>query len=98
MVLDQPAGRRGKIVEDILLVLEHSRPVPILPVLSAAAQAGERVEAPHFDPCEIANGKQRRLRYVKTAIAVQESRRLTGGDKPLPRDRNIGIFVPSFDG
>ena len=38
----QPLGGRDEVVEDVLLALEHAGLVPLLAVLAAAAQVGER--------------------------------------------------------
>ena len=45
------ASARGvEVVEHVLLVVAHAGPVPLLALLAAAAQAGDRVDAAGLDP------------------------------------------------
>ncbi len=49
---DEPLGRGVEVVEDVLLVAEHAVAVPLLALLAAAAQVGDRVDAAGLDPGE----------------------------------------------
>ena len=41
LVVDQPFGRGDEVVEDVLLLAEHSGLVPVLAVFAAAAEIGD---------------------------------------------------------
>ena len=53
VVVDEIFGGREKVVEDVLLLLEHGRLVPRLSVLVAAAQIGQREESALLHPPRI---------------------------------------------
>jgi len=78
---DQPLACRNEIVEHVLLVLEHARPVPILAELAAAAQCGERKDAALLDPRDGARVETRHLGRVEAAVACQQ-----GGMAAVQRD------------
>ena len=49
-VFNQPLGRGDKIIEDILLILQHPGPVPLFAILVAASQAGHSQHTTLFHP------------------------------------------------
>src|SRR5208282_4239157 len=50
---DQPLGRGDEVVEDVLLVGTGPGLVPLLAVLAAAAEVGDRVDSTHLHPGQI---------------------------------------------
>ena len=63
-----------KVVEDVLLLLEHAGLVPFLAELAAAAKVGQGVDAAGLDPERRARRESRRLGECETAVAGQERR------------------------
>src|SRR5664280_1998082 len=68
---DQPLGRAGEVGEHVALVLPHPGAVPLLALLRAAAQVGDRVDAAGLDPGQEAGGVRRGHGDVKAAVPVQ---------------------------
>ena len=73
-VVDQELGGGDEVVEDVLLVLEHARPVPALAVLPAAPQVGLRVDPAAFEEHEVRRIEARRQADVEPAVAVEQGR------------------------
>src|SRR6185437_14797459 len=63
---------RVEVVEDVLLVAERAGSMPQLAFLAAAAQVGDRVDAPGFHPTQRRDGVFGRQADVKAAVAVEE--------------------------
>ena len=71
-VVDQELGGGDEVVEDVLLVLQHSRPVPALAVLAAAPQVDLYVDPAAFEEHEIRRIEARGQADVEPAIAVEQ--------------------------
>src|SRR5579862_5723819 len=74
---DQVFRGPGEIVERILLLVEHSGPVPRVAIRIAAAEVRNGKYAAQFQPDRIDGLEQVRNRGLKAAIAVK-NRRMTG--------------------
>ncbi len=72
--VDQVLRRGDEVVEHVLLVLQHPRPVPLLAVLAAASQVGLGVDAAQLEPDQTAGREARRHADVEAAVAVEVGR------------------------
>ena len=57
------------VVEDVLLVLQHARAVPLIAILPAPTQDRLRIGASAFEPCVAATAEAGRYRAVEAAVA-----------------------------
>ena len=73
--LDQLLGRPDEVVEDVLLVPQHSRAMPFLAVLAAAAQVGERPDAAALQPGIDPRGEDGPVRDQESAVAGEDGGR-----------------------
>ena len=89
--------RRNKIIEHILLFLQHPRAVPLFSELAAPAQIRYRQNPSVFRPHDCRLFEIRRDVYVESSIPRQQHRRIRAPLTPFFENRNIGIFVPSLD-
>src|SRR5437667_312272 len=65
---------RDEIAEGDLPLGLDSGLVPILAVLAAAADAGDREHAAHLAPLQLRHGEARRHRDVEAAVAIEQRR------------------------
>src|SRR5207247_9889769 len=82
----QPTRGGDEVVEDVLFLLQHSRPVPVLAVLTAPAQVGQGEEPAAVEPYEGRRAEGRRLIDVEPAVAVEKRGPLAVFREPLPPD------------
>src|SRR5262249_44526045 len=71
-VVDEPLGGGDKIIEYVLLVLEHSRFVPFLAVFIATPQIGQSQHSAGFKPRELRRSKRWQSPETKSTIASQQ--------------------------
>jgi len=69
---DQPLGGGDEIIENVLFLLQHAGAVPVFPLLAAAAQIGQGVEAAGLEPRHHALVEFGRRGNAEAAIAVEE--------------------------
>ena len=65
------AARRGEVVKNILLLVEHPRPVPLLAKLRPAAQIGDGINPAAFQPQKIFAIKRGRKADAEPSIPGQ---------------------------
>ncbi|HZL20961.1 MAG TPA: hypothetical protein VFG23_24720 [Polyangia bacterium] len=73
-LLDQPARGRDEIVEDVLLVGQHARPMPGLAVLAATAQDRQRKSAAALEEGDRRRSPAGQHVDVETAVPGQQRR------------------------
>src|SRR5205085_3016677 len=73
LLCDQVLGGGEEIVKDVLLLLEHARPVPGFAVFASTAQVGLRIEAALLHPPGVFGIPMRSLRKQEAAIRIHES-------------------------
>ena len=94
---DQVLAGGGEVVEHVLLALAHAGAVPLLAVLGAAAQVGDRPDAAGRDPGQRLRGVGRGERDVEAAVAVEHGRPRRVRASPEPDSTNRCTGVPSAD-
>ena len=79
----QPVGGGVEVVEALLLVGQHARPVPVLAVLAAAPDAGDGLDAARLAERDQAGGEAGRVGDGEAAVGGEQRRRV-GPDRRWP--------------
>src|SRR5208337_2322040 len=79
---DQPFAGGDEIVEDLLLVLARTRPMPLFAELSATSRTYDCVDASTFQEWNHVCGKRRRLAYAKASVSIDHRGIVTTSHHP----------------
>ena len=98
MRIDEILGRRGKIVEDVLLFQQHSSLMPVLPVFRAAADVGYGEYAAGVEPDAVVCAEEvRALADPVPAITVEQQWMAAIEPGAFLKETFTGTLVPSLD-
>src|SRR5579862_1407746 len=64
-------GGRNEVVENVLLLVQHSSAMPVFPELGPTAQVGNREYATVFEPYETIPAKIRHIADVESTVSGQ---------------------------
>src|SRR6202011_2525832 len=74
LLRNQILSRRNEIIKNILLLLQHARPVPVFPKFSPAAQVGHSKNTPMLEPQITIAQKARSQADVESSISREHGR------------------------
>ena len=100
LMVDQPFGGGDEIFVRLGPIELDGRLVPFLAIFTAAADVGDRVNAPHLHPIDDRDAECGGDRDVESAVAVEQGRVVAAERQPFlggDEHRNLGAVLAGVE-